>query len=252
MVGMSVKWVFSLVRKFFDKIEGRIDYLLGNQERKKDLMASLRDITRESEKTLRPIIGTSAGWPWFAEHIVFHVVRRTIERTIGSDLEAIEQSPWKRRVFVDRERKFTLGHDVPLKQLLNSDSSMQRPDICLVHRKRIILTVEVKTAVAVPKILVDAFEKLTRIQKREPQQRPRSRAFFVSYAPTLQVKPHAVVASYRKFYEAKGRYVGRFDSDLKASPLFANRDSRGSKMELVRLENCLEKVEELLGKLPNV
>lgn len=251
MVGIE-----KLVERFFRGLDGIVDDLLENQQG--DLLTSIRDVKHRAHNTLRPIMGNAEGWPWISEYMIFHVFRRTIEREIGSEFEAesISATSW---VFVDSEEEFTLGHSIPLKQLLKGSSGSSdkswglKPDICLVHRNRIILTVEVKTTVRDKEALIEAFNKLTRIQKRS-SQRPRSRAFFVSYAKTLEVTPvYSVKKAYRDFYMEKGRYVGRFDdeSSLKGSDLFQERDVHQRKMKLLKLEDCLGKVEKLLGKLPS-
>ena len=242
------------VKTFLRGIDRMVDVLLDNPSA--DLMTALPQIKREAGETLRPIMGTSAGWSWLSEYMLFHAFRRTIEETIGSKLEAIEPPRGRKRwVFVDSTGEFVLGHDTTLAQLLNKESSdmfwNQTPDICLVHRKRIMLTVEAKTSIIKFEKLNGVFRKLTSIQERA-KKRPRSLAFFISYARSLEAKPQKVVNSYRKFYEAGGRYVGRFDHNLATNPLFTELDSRGRRMKLLRLEDCLKKVKLLLGYLTNV
>ncbi|MHA1424269.1 MAG: hypothetical protein ACTSSD_19515 [Candidatus Thorarchaeota archaeon] len=252
MVGIE-----KLVERFFRGLDGIVDDLLENQQ--DDLLTSIRDVKHIAHNTLRPNMGNADGWPWISEYMIFHVFRRTIEREIGSEFEAESLSP-KLCVFVNPEKEFTLGHGIAVKQLLKGSSGSSdkfwnlKPDVCLVYRNRIILTVEVKTAVRDKEELIEAFNKLARIQKRS-SQKPRSRAFFVSYAPSLRATPDKdVVRAYRDFYIAKGRYVGRFDhksSSLTGSDLFKVRDVHQRKMKLLKLEDCLGKVRKLLGKLPS-
>ncbi len=243
----------SLVKKLFCGLDVIVDDLRENQQ-EDDLLKSLRDIKHRAHKTLRPTMGNAEGWPWISEYMIFHVFRRTIERVIGSEFKA-KRLTEKSYIFEDSKEEFKLGHSIPLKQLLNGSSDWlqkKKPDICLVHRNRIVLTVEVKTTVKRKKDFMQELKKLTRIQKEQSWKNPRSRAFFVSYAPTLKVEvDEDVVRAYREFYKVKGRYVGRFDdkSSLNDNELFRERDNRDNRMKLLRLEDCLEKIEELLGKL---
>lgn len=250
MVGMGVE---RHVRKLFRGIDEIIDDSLDNH--KGCLLASLNVIRHEALEALRTSTGTAQGWAWIAEYMIFHVVRRTIERKINSEfrIKPILSDEEKSYVFEDPEEEFILGHGIPLNQLLNdySDPFLKRePDICLLYKKSIILTVEVKTSVTESSVLQRTLTTLTGIQKRG-RRRPRSRAFFVTFGRTLEASPTAVLREYKEFYNAKGRYVGRFDINLKGNPLFQELDNQGRKMKLLRLEECLRKVEKLLEKLPN-
>lgn len=241
----------SLVEDFFSGLDVIVDDLL--KKTQGDLLKSLRDIHHNTHNILRPNMGNADNWSWLSEYMIFHVFRRTIEKTIESKLSPKRLTP-KCWVFEDSEEKFTLGHGVPLKQLLDVpyDNLWDlKPDICLVHRNRIILTVEVKTAVKKKKALIRDFNKLTWIQERFSKKRPPSRAFFVSYASTLKVTPDEnVVGAYKEFHKAKGRFVGRVDDDssIEDNTLFSESCSR-RRMKLISLEVCLKRVKELLEKL---
>lgn len=170
------------VRKFFQGIDEIIDDLLDNQEG--CLLASLNDIRHEALEALRVCTGTAEGWAWIAEYMIFHVVRRTIERKIDSEFEIKPlNSKGKSHVFEDSDEEFILGHGIPLKQLLNDSSDeflSRQPDICLLYQKSIILTMEVKTSVTKPSALKRTLTNLTGIQKRG-RRKPRSKAFFVTF-----------------------------------------------------------------------
>ena len=239
------------VNDFFNELNATIESKLVNQ--KEELLPSLNILRHEALEKMRERTGTADGWAWIAEYMIFHVVRRTVERKLGTQFEVkpLNTKRWKSYVFADPEEKFILGHSVPLKQLLDNESRgfpRRKPDVCLVYRKRIILTIEIKTSVTKPSALQKTLRDLTTIQQWG-SQKPLSKAFFVSFGRTLEVTKEAVLDDYRTFYEANGRYVGRFDKRLPDNSLFREIDSRGRTMKMMKLEECLTKIEHILEKL---
>jgi len=246
VVGMGIE---RSVNKFFRRLDEAIESKLDGEEG--NLLPSLNVLRHKALDSLRANTGNADGWSWIAEYMILHVVRRTIERTMGFEFEIrdLQERPY---VFIDPDKQFSLGASIPLYQLLNDSSDeflKRKPDICLLYRERFILSLEVKTTIPNDDALKRSLTTLTGIQERG-WQKPQSRAFFVTFGRTLEVAPEKIVKEYREFYEAKGRYVGRFNHTLQDSDLF-KEIYKGSRMKLLSLEECLGKIETLLKKLPS-
>ena len=93
-------------------------------------------------------MGTSAGFPWLGEYIVFYTVKSQIEKKIGTRFGITRKKPFGSvKVFVaeEKEKDLLIAHNARLD--LN-DSGAVRPDIFLLDGDNLLFTIDVKVVIA--------------------------------------------------------------------------------------------------------
>lgn len=129
----------------FRIIDKRVDRLIEEHPVERgDQLEKLSKLYWDSWEHLKNKMGTSAGWPWFGEYIVFRTLKRHIEKRTEVGFQAIHRKAFGSvKVFVgeDEGKSLLLAHNARLEL---KDSKAVRPDIFLLDGENLVFTIDVK------------------------------------------------------------------------------------------------------------
>ena len=139
----------SVINSIFKRIDDEVNQLIiDNPLEKGNQFEELSKLYWDSWEHLKNKMGTSAGWPWFGEYIVFYAVKQHIENIMDVEFKISSKYEFKSvKIYSAKldSKNVILGHNACLK--LN-DSPDVRPDIFLrVNNNRLIFSIDVKVSI---------------------------------------------------------------------------------------------------------
>jgi len=137
------------INSIFKIIDGKVKEIVENYPIDEgNQFEELSKLYWDSWNHLKNKMGTSAGWPWFGEYIVFYAVKYHIENKTGVDFEnKLKRGFGSVKVYTAEldDKSLVLGHNAILKL---KDRSSVRPDIFfLVNNEQLIFTIDVKVSI---------------------------------------------------------------------------------------------------------
>lgn len=157
--------MYNLATPIFNKVDKEVQKIL-----KKDVQIQFDELSSlywDTWKKLKLHMGTSAGWPWLGEYIVFYSIKDHLQEMLDCEFVISKKRIHGRtidiRTFVDHEEhpEYILGHNG---KLTLQDTKAVRPDIYLYKTmgKKLILTIDVKVVITSSTTLHIALSKLNR------------------------------------------------------------------------------------------
>ena len=149
--------MYDIAAPIFKLVNSEVDNILKlGLDHQFPQLSSLYTNTRDG---LKEQMGTSAGWPWLGEYIVFYTLKKHLQRMLDCTFSFSTINGF----FVDHKEnpKYRLVHDGKL-QL--DDSKDVSPDIYLykISGKKLIFTIDVKVTITWSGRLNTALSKLKR------------------------------------------------------------------------------------------
>lgn len=228
-----------VVDKVFRTIDEKVDGLIEEHPVEHgDQLEKLSKLYWDSWEHLKKKMGTSAGWPWFGEYIVFHTLKHHIEkRTEIVFQDTLRKAFGSVRVFVgeDEGKSLLLAHNARLKL---KDSKAVRPDIFLLEGENLVFTIDVKVYItstwAMARTKGGALSKLSRtVQDTRWQGKPLG--YFISLHKDMPAPASKCNVFQKRGVKIVGPRGGKIESKL-----------RGSPYPMTSFEACLD---EILGRL---
>ena len=165
----------------FDYLEETLEDMMTNNPQI-GLIEQLSHFYWESWHALKNRMGTSAGWPWFGEYMIFFVVKKYIENAFGLKFKISKSemhgSTKDIRIFVDDESNPTLflGHNALIPKKIGSEKLTYRPDVQVSHRGwkngNLLFVADAKTLVTGRGSFIKTMRKLNAVREDDKLWEP--------------------------------------------------------------------------------
>ncbi len=165
----------------FDYLEKALEDMMTDNSQI-GLIKQLSDFYWDSWHTLKDRMGTSAGWPWFGEYMIFSVVKKYIETVFGLEFKTSKSkrhgSTKDIRIFVDDENnpKLFLGHNALIPKTIGNGKLTYRPDVQISHRGwkdgRLVFVADAKVLITGRGSFIETIRKLNAVMEDDKLWEP--------------------------------------------------------------------------------
>jgi len=228
-----------IIDTVFEAIDDKLDHLIKEHPIKRNnQLEQLSKLYWDSWEHLKEKMGTSAGWPWFGEYMIFYTLMHHIQKETGMKFRTALMDPHGSvKVFLGthEDKHLLLAHNA---KLMLEDSKPVRPDIFLLYSDHLVFTIDVKVCItstwAMAREEDGALSKLARTIE-DSKWKKISLGYLISLHKDMPTSANKCIPFQKKGVGIVGPRGGSIEKKLEKSTF-----------PMIAFESCIN---EILGRL---